>query len=205
MLTAALDGRAIFLVAGAVLGVGIYGFALTFKPYDSGRVLQPFPVLQPAVMTALQGPVFEPPAAVLPEAAAPADTVPPRAPGGLLVSLPRTIVAPAPQTATAPPVAAAASGPATPLEPVPTTPAPRELPPIVIAPENVLVYVHPGYGRDGSEPGGGAEDPTDEQPAGPVRPGPGADDDDGESDQGGKGNGKERRSQKRGPGNSGAE
>jgi hypothetical protein len=150
LLSAAFDGRATFLLAGAVLGVGVYGFAITFKPYESGRVLQPFPILGPVVMK-IEVPTFEPPSVVLPEVSTSVERDAPAAPGESLVSIPRPVTAAAVARPQAPSVAAAAADGAAPLDPVPapeptSAPAPRELPPVVIAPENVLVYIHPGYG-----------------------------------------------------------
>ena len=154
----ALDGRATFLVAGAVLGIGVYGFALTFKPYESGRVLQPFPALEPTVMS-VEGPALEIPGGILPEGVQPMDVVVPAAPGEALVAVPRAaarssepVARPAPAV-----VEAASPAPSTPLDPVPAPPAPRELPPQEIAPENVLVYIypHPTRGHDSDEARGG--------------------------------------------------
>jgi hypothetical protein len=149
LLSAALDGRATFLVAGAALGIGVYGFAVTFKPYESGRVLQPFPVLEP-VASIVHGPLYEPPSAVLPEPVAAAEAAPPPvAPGDVAVSIPRPTAAIAASIPSAPAVEAAGSGEVTPLDPIEAVPDPepaqRELPPVVIAPENVLVYIHPGW------------------------------------------------------------
>ncbi|MGH2609160.1 MAG: hypothetical protein ACRDHF_08720 [Tepidiformaceae bacterium] len=141
LLNAAFDGRVTFMVAGAVLGVGIYGFAVTFKPYDSGRIPQSFRV--PVVsLVASGGPVIEPPSSVFPEAVAPETAVAPQAPGDVLVAVPvARAVAPAP--AAPPPVSAAGGGEPEPLPPVPEEPAPRGIGPIEIAPENVLVYIYP--------------------------------------------------------------
>lgn len=135
LLTAALDGRATFLIAGAVLGVGVYGFATTFKPYDSGRVLQPFPAIEPAVM-AVDGPTLEIPEGILPDAPT-ARVIPvPRAPGEALVSVPP----PATQQPSRSSVSAAGLSPSVPLEPV-TEPA------VTTAPDDVLPFLHPGYDR----------------------------------------------------------
>ncbi len=135
LLTAALDGRATFLIAGAVLGVGVYGFATTFKPYDSGRVLQPFPAIEPAVMT-IDGPTPEIPEGILPDASTSRAIPAPGAPGEALVSVPRT----APTEPSRSSVAAAGLSPSVPLEPVAE-------PEATTAPDDVLPFLHPGYDR----------------------------------------------------------
>lgn len=134
LLTAALDGRATFLIAGAVLGVGVYGFATTFKPYDSGRVLQPFPAIEPAVMT-IDNPTPEIPEGILPDASTSRAIPAPGAPGEALVSVPPPATQPSRSS-----VAAAGLSPSVPLAPVAE-------PAATTAPDDVLPFLHPGYDR----------------------------------------------------------
>lgn len=190
----ALDGRTTFVVAGAVLGVGIYGFALTFKPYESNRVLEPFPLLEP-VVAVIESPVFDPPSAVLPEAAA-APTVEAEMPSAPVEAEVRPVrvavasAAPAPRAPSAPvvpadvPVTAAAPEPADPVAPEPVRASgPKELPPIEIAPENVLVFIHPGADATDDPaptppPDAGPIGQPSEQPGGAAGAGDDDDDDD---------------------------
>ncbi len=160
LLNVGLGGRVTFVAAGAVLGVGIYGFAVTLKPYESGRVLEPFTVsmVGPVVSS---GPVIQPPSWVFPEGTvAPGAAVAPGAPGEALVAVapaaPVVASAPAPE----PPVAAAGTGDgAAPLPPPEEEEsAPRGIGPQEIAPENVLVVIY------GSWPDPQADNGTDEPP-----------------------------------------
>src|SRR5687768_1281280 len=102
LMNVALDGRVTFMAAGAVLGVGVYGFAVTFKPYESGRVLEPFHVPVPSLV-ASGASIFEPPSLVFPEDAVAAQSAdPPSAPGEALVLAAPPVRAVLPQPAPAP-------------------------------------------------------------------------------------------------------
>ncbi len=118
------NGRGIFLAAGGILGVGLYGFVATFEPYNSGRVMQPLRVVEAPLMAASFAPLEIFPASAPWEAVA---ELAPELDAG--VALPITVRAlpqpPAPAPAasvpvtTAPPVEAAGTGGIEPLSPMP--------------------------------------------------------------------------------------
>jgi hypothetical protein len=161
LMNVALDGRVTFMAAGAVLGVGVYGFAVTFKPYESGRVLEPFHVPVPSLV-ASGASVFESPSLIFPQAADAAPLPdPPVAPDEVLVLAAPTVRAVVPPPAPAPaPVAAAGTGEG--AEPLPppaaaTPPAPEPVGVQQIDPANVLVVMWPP--RDGQR-----DEPADDDP-----------------------------------------
>jgi hypothetical protein len=143
LLNAAFDGRVTFMVAGAVLGVGIYGFAVTFKPYESGRVMQSFRVPTSALVASSE-PVIEPPSSVLPDVTAAAQAAdPPPAPGPVQVSVPVARLSRRSPWLCLRQYRRRRRQRGRALPPVPEKPAPRGIGPIEIAPENVLVYIYP--------------------------------------------------------------
>lgn len=172
LLDAALDGRATFLVAGAVLGVGVYGFAVTFKPYQSDRVLQPFHV-SGIDLVAVSEPALQPPSTVFPEVPSLTQALAaPEAPGEVVVAAqPRPAAALAPASPPAAVSAAGGEGASAPLPPSQAPAAPRGIGPIEIAPENALVYVYPprDSSSDSSDSPGAYDADAHEDPAAHAR------------------------------------
>jgi hypothetical protein len=163
LLSIAGNGRSTFLAAGAVLGVGLYGFVVTFKPYTTERSLEPIIIPQVEMVERVR-PV-EAMSAAPPEEAVVEPT--PSAPGSLAVALPRpaATVAPSPSPASGGVGAAGNSGA------VPLDPAPRDTPsigPVVIDEAAVAILLDPTRGSvsdakpDEPQPGGdGTPPPTD--------------------------------------------
>lgn len=119
LMRAVSNGRGLFLAAGAILGVGIYGFVATFQPYASGRVLEPLRSLDRPLVATLPSPLEVLPAPVESSAVPESGIEPaPQEPSAAFV---RAAPSPAPSPSVAPgPVeAAGGDGGVTPLAPPP--------------------------------------------------------------------------------------
>ena len=160
LMRAVANGRGLFLAAGGILGVGIYGFVATFQPYASGRVLEPHRVVDGPLVATRPGFLEVLPAAV--ESSAAAESLIESAPQEPAASFGRTAPSssPAPSSTPGSVEAAGGDGGVTPLAP---PPAPSEKP-TGIGP---IIVDAPSLPTNDASRG---EPPASDVPAAPVTP-----------------------------------
>lgn len=171
LLKAVGNGRGTFVVAGGLLGIGLYGFVATFEPYASGRVLEPLRPVDSALVAAWTDPIAIPPAA--PEVVATADVVPAAAPPLDAPSFVRTTSAPGPTAAPAPVEAAGGDGGVTPLAPAPE-PTPGGLGPVIVDPPAIpspTIEADPPTATPAEHPAPAPNDDADGDTGGAEAPG----------------------------------